>query len=95
MKVYEYLAAGLPVVATPLPALEGLAEVITATDAKATAAALDGLLQADTPERRARRSRAAAVHSWEARLAEIATALARPSDAPGLGSSAWLDSDRR
>ena len=27
MKVYEYLAAGLPVVATPLPALAGVAEV--------------------------------------------------------------------
>ena len=29
MKVYEYLAAGLPVVATPLPALAGVAEVAT------------------------------------------------------------------
>ena len=33
MKVYEYLAAGLPVIATPLPALAGLAEVSTAPDA--------------------------------------------------------------
>ena len=33
MKVYEYLAAGLPVVATPLPALEGVADVAVAADA--------------------------------------------------------------
>jgi glycosyltransferase involved in cell wall biosynthesis len=95
MKVYEYLAAGLPVVATPLPALEGLADVVVATDAPATAAALDALLGADSPERRARRSRAAATHSWDVRLAEIATALGRLSNAPGLGSSAWSESDRR
>ncbi len=33
MKVYEYLAAGLPVVATPLPTLAGVADVATAPDA--------------------------------------------------------------
>ncbi len=33
MKVYEYLAAGLPVVATPLPALAGVPDVSTAPDA--------------------------------------------------------------
>jgi glycosyltransferase involved in cell wall biosynthesis len=31
MKVYEYLAAGLPVIATPLPALAGVAEVAIAS----------------------------------------------------------------
>ena len=33
MKVYEYLAAGLPVIATPLPALAEIPEVATAADA--------------------------------------------------------------
>ncbi len=33
MKVYEYLAAGLPVVATPLPALAGVEEVASEPDA--------------------------------------------------------------
>src|SRR4051812_8969295 len=41
MKVYEYLAAGLPVVATPLPALAGVEEIATADGPQAFAAALD------------------------------------------------------
>lgn len=75
MKVYEYLAAGLPVLATPLPALEGLEEVETVADAGALVAAAERELAADTPERRAQRSRAAASHSWEARIEEIEAAL--------------------
>jgi glycosyltransferase involved in cell wall biosynthesis len=75
MKVYEYLAAGLPVVATPLPALAGVAGVLTAADAQGIAQLLDRALAEDTPERRAERSRGAAAHSWERRLREIATAI--------------------
>ena len=55
MKVYEYLAAGLPVVATPLPALAG---VDGGRDAPPTregiAALLEQALAEDSPERRAR-----------------------------------------
>jgi glycosyltransferase involved in cell wall biosynthesis len=76
MKVYEYLAAGLPIVATPLPALAGIADVASASDAAALAALLDEALAADSPELRAARSRRAASHSWERRLEEIATAIA-------------------
>ena len=76
MKVYEYLAAGLPVVATPLPALARVAEVATAADAGSMAALLDEALAQDSPERRAERSRGAAAHSWERRLQEIAAAVA-------------------
>jgi glycosyltransferase involved in cell wall biosynthesis len=75
MKVYEYLAAGLPVVATPLPALAGIAEVATAPDAEGLARLLEDAIAADSPERRVERSRAAAVHSWEQRLDEIAAAI--------------------
>jgi glycosyltransferase involved in cell wall biosynthesis len=75
MKVYEYLAAGLPVVATPLPALEGVADVATAPDAAGLATLLDEALAADSPERRAERSHRAASHSWDRRLEEIATAV--------------------
>ena len=39
MKVYEYLAAGLPVVSTPLPALEGVEAIDTVADAAGLAAA--------------------------------------------------------
>ncbi len=75
MKVYEYLAAGLPVVSTPLPALAGVREVLTAANSEQMAAALDTLLSTDTPARRSERSHAASGHSWDARLAEIAVAL--------------------
>ena len=76
MKVYEYLAAGLPVIATPLPALAGVAGVATASTAAGIAELLDRALADDSPEPRAARSRAAASHSWDRRLQEIATAIA-------------------
>jgi glycosyltransferase involved in cell wall biosynthesis len=85
MKVYEYLAAGLPVVATPLPALAGVADVATAPDAAGFAKLLDEALAADDPDARAARSRRAAAHSWERRLEEIAEeiyALTTGSSAP-------------
>lgn len=75
MKVYEYLAAGLPAIATPLPALADVAEVSTATDADGIARLLEDALAHDSPERRAERSRAAAAHSWDRRLEEIAVAI--------------------
>lgn len=75
MKVYEYMAAGLPVLSTPLPALEGVAGVETVADAAALAAVAEREFEADSPARRAERSAAAAAHSWEARIAEIEAAL--------------------
>jgi glycosyltransferase involved in cell wall biosynthesis len=76
MKVYEYLAAGLPVVATDLPALRDVGEVARAGDAEAFAAALDDALADSSAAARAARSAAAAAHSWDARLAEIGAAVA-------------------
>jgi glycosyltransferase involved in cell wall biosynthesis len=75
MKVYEYLAAGRPVVSTPLPALEGVTEVASAPDAEGIARLLDQALAEDDAERRAERSRVAASHSWEQRLREIEAAI--------------------
>jgi glycosyltransferase involved in cell wall biosynthesis len=75
MKVYEYLAAGLPVVATPLPALAGVGEIGLAPDAPGIGALLEHALRDDSPALRAERSQAAMSHSWDARIAEIATAL--------------------
>jgi glycosyltransferase involved in cell wall biosynthesis len=74
MKVYEYLAAGLPVVSTPLPALDGLAEVAFAADAGDFCRQLEAGL-ADVPERRRERSARARGHSWERRIAQIERAL--------------------
>jgi glycosyltransferase involved in cell wall biosynthesis len=76
MKVYEYLAAGLPVLSTPLPALEGVEEIDVVTDATELVAAAEREFAQDTPERRAARSAAALGHSWEARIEEIEGALA-------------------
>jgi glycosyltransferase involved in cell wall biosynthesis len=76
MKVYEYLAAGLPVVATGLPALEGVGGVELVEGAAAALEAIETALASDSPEQRRARSEAARRHSWTARLDEIATALA-------------------
>ena len=75
MKVYEYLAAGLPVVSAPLPALAGVEGIAFAATAPEMAAAIERELAADGPQRRAERSRLAADHSWERRIAEIEDAL--------------------
>jgi len=75
MKVYEYLAAGLPVLATPLPALDGVDAIDTVRSAGELVAIAEEELTVDTPERRGRRSGAAAAHSWESRLDEIEHAL--------------------
>jgi glycosyltransferase involved in cell wall biosynthesis len=75
MKVYEYLAAGLAVIATPLPALAGVECVQCAADPQGIARLLDEALARDDHERRVARSRAAAAHSWDRRLQEIAEAI--------------------
>jgi len=76
LKLYEYLAAGLPVVSTvasPNPALGG--EVHVARGAEAFAAALRRELAADGPERRAARRRAVAGETWAARADRVLAVL--------------------
>lgn len=75
MKVYEYLAAGLPVVTTELPALDGLQLVQRASSPEAFTAAVKRELKRDSDKARAKRSEAAARHSWAARLQEIDSAI--------------------
>jgi len=75
MKVYEYLAAGLPVLATPLPALDGVEAVETVGSTEELVAAAERDLAIDSPDRRHERSREAAGNSWEARIEEIEAAL--------------------
>ena len=79
MKVYEYLAAGLPVVATPLPAIADVDAVATAPDADGIARLLDEAIAHDSDARRAERSQIAAGHSWDERLTEIGDAIAARS----------------
>jgi glycosyltransferase involved in cell wall biosynthesis len=77
MKVYEYLAAGVPVVATSLQALEGLEDVVSVEGVDEMVGALERILAEDSLSRRRERSAAARVHSWDSRLAEIGAMLAR------------------
>ena len=70
-----YLAAGLPVVTTPLPALADTPGVVVAADAPATIAALERALADDGPAARRARSQAVLGNSWDARLDEIASYL--------------------
>jgi glycosyltransferase involved in cell wall biosynthesis len=77
MKVYEYLAAGLPVVATELPALKEISEIAKASNAQGMAQLLEEALAQDSPRSRAARSQAAASHSWARRLDEIVLEIAK------------------
>jgi glycosyltransferase involved in cell wall biosynthesis len=75
MKTYEYLAAGRPVVTTPLPALADVPDVARAATAEEFVSRLQEDLDRDTPAARTARSAAAQSHSWESRLEQIASAL--------------------
>jgi glycosyltransferase involved in cell wall biosynthesis len=89
MKVYEYLAAGLPVIATPLPSLDGIDAVASAPDAPGIARLLEDALAADNPERRAVRSREAEAHSWERRIEEVAAAIDALSPPPSRSRASY------
>ena len=75
MKVYEYLAAGLPIVSTPLPALHDVRGVSTVYSVPEAASELERLMREDTIASRRARSRLADGHSWTDRLAQIASAV--------------------
>jgi len=76
IKLVEYLAAGVPVVATDFAPLGELgAHVATAPDAGAFAAAIAAAPPADGDEATAARRTAVAGWSWEARTAQMATLL--------------------
>ena len=76
IKLVEYLAAGVPVVATDFAPLGELgAHVAIAHDAEAFAAALAAAPAADGEDAAAARRAAVAGWSWEARTAQMATLL--------------------
>jgi glycosyltransferase involved in cell wall biosynthesis len=75
MKVFEYLAAGLPVVATAMPSLAGVPDVVRAEDPRAFLEAVDAALLDDDRAARAARSARARGRSWAARLQEIDAAV--------------------
>jgi glycosyltransferase involved in cell wall biosynthesis len=74
LKAREYLAAGLPVVSTPVPEVEILGLCRIAGDAETFCREIEGALRDPGP--RADRSDAIARESWGARLGEICRHLA-------------------
>lgn len=72
IKLYEYLAAGVPTVSTVLPAVKPIAgSVWLADDAEATAAACDEAIRHNLPADRGARSRLMLAESWEQRLEQL------------------------
>jgi len=77
IKAYEYLAAGLPVVATDLPALRRLAHVVRLADSPgAFVAQLDAAIEEGRAPRCADRRAEAAHHGWAARFQEVERLIA-------------------
>jgi glycosyltransferase involved in cell wall biosynthesis len=72
IKAYEYLAAGLPVVATDLPALRRLDHVVRLADsARSFLNQIQAALAEGRDTRGAARRAEAARHSWASRFARI------------------------
>ena len=72
MKIYECLATGIPVVATPLPEFKRFGEhVYLAEDAEDFAEVLRRLPQTETEEKRRAKIKLARENSWEARFAAL------------------------
>lgn len=77
VKVYEYLAAGKDVVATPLPALMQHADLLVLSQPSVFCESVKAALRSPAPpEVRARRSAAMSAHSWKKRAEQIRAAIA-------------------
>lgn len=88
LKLYEYLAAGLPVVSTvasPNPALDGQVRVVR--NAAAFAAALREEIAGDSAQRREERRRAVADQTWAARADRVLAVLGEALGAKGGAAS--------
>jgi glycosyltransferase involved in cell wall biosynthesis len=73
IKLREYLAAGLPVVSTPVPEVERYADwCVRVESAEGMVEAVEAALAGDSPERRAERSLSIADETWEARAGDVA-----------------------
>lgn len=76
VKVYEYLAAGKDVVATPLPALDQHADFLVLSQPSEFCESVRATLRSPAlPELRARRSAAMSAHSWKRRAEQIRASI--------------------
>lgn len=76
LKLYEYLAAGLPVVAADVPGSRQFADAVTiACSPEAWEAGITAELTCDDQTRRSARRAAVASHTWDARVETLSTYL--------------------
>jgi glycosyltransferase involved in cell wall biosynthesis len=76
LKVYEYLAAGKPVISKRLPTLAWLGEAVAGAEgADEWVAAIEQELNGDSPARIARRQEIARANTWDDRIRRISAAL--------------------
>jgi glycosyltransferase involved in cell wall biosynthesis len=76
IKLYEYLAAGVPTVSTSLPAVQAMpGSVWLADDAATIAACCDEAMRHNSPAERAARSQSMLAKSWTQRLEEISSII--------------------
>lgn len=89
-KLNEYLAMGIPVVATDLPEIQRFNKehgptVVVASDADQFVTALEAALQPSADSDRARRIEVAKANSWAARIAEMSSLVSeRLAAGPGM-----------
>ncbi len=99
-KLNEYLAMGLPVVATALPEIHRFNArhgqvVAVAKDAGEFAAAIQRALTADAPGVAQRRIEVARANSWSARIAQMADLMAQRLAGRQAAGERWQESLRR
>jgi glycosyltransferase involved in cell wall biosynthesis len=82
LKVYEYLAAGAPVVAADVPGARQFASSLTlARSLQEWEAGITAELACDDAARRAKRREAVAPHTWDARVETLSKHLAEALEA--------------
>ena len=80
IQVFDYLAAGKPVVSSPIAQFERWPSIIsTVRGAAAFVEALDRQMAEDSPARQKERRAFARLNSWDARASDAWRALVRPS----------------
>jgi glycosyltransferase involved in cell wall biosynthesis len=85
LKLFEYLAAGLPVVSTDVPSARQFASVVTlVASAEEWERAVAVALETRSEEEAARRRQAVAEHTWDARVETLSGYLREALTATGL-----------
>ncbi len=85
IKLREYLAAGLPVISTPMPEVQQMDDLVAVVEGpRALIEAAERLLKSD-PADRFKRSQAVSGMTWPARVGEICDHLCRKEGANAMG----------